>query len=108
MPRSASSPCRYPGCTHLGTGGYCPDHRAERERERPSPSARGYDRRWQAIRTRFMRHHPLCEDCRAEGRVHYAEEVHHVVPLRNGGTHREDNLLSLCKRCHSRRTARGE
>ncbi|WP_420838364.1 HNH endonuclease [Allobaculum mucilyticum] len=30
------------------------------------------------------------------------EQVHHIVPLSQGGTHDENNLMSLCKSCHSR------
>ncbi len=30
------------------------------------------------------------------------EEVHHKVPLSEGGTHEESNLVSLCKECHAR------
>ena len=32
------------------------------------------------------------------------EEIHHIVPLSHGGTHAEDNLMALCKPCHSRIT----
>jgi 5-methylcytosine-specific restriction endonuclease McrA len=44
---------------------------------------------------------PLCEECGA-----VAEEVHHVVPLRDGGgdPYALDGLASLCKACHSRAT----
>ena len=31
-----------------------------------------------------------------------AEEVHHKKPLSEGGTHERDNLIALCKSCHSR------
>ncbi|TXH46246.1 MAG: hypothetical protein E6Q97_29990 [Desulfurellales bacterium] len=55
-----------------------------------------------------LRAYPLCADCANAGRVVVATEVHHRVALRNGGTHDSDNLLSLCKPCHSVRTARGE
>jgi len=30
------------------------------------------------------------------------DEVHHRLPLSEGGTHARDNLVSLCKSCHSR------
>ena len=30
------------------------------------------------------------------------EEVHHILPLSRGGTNDEDNLMSLCKSCHSK------
>jgi 5-methylcytosine-specific restriction protein A len=34
-----------------------------------------------------------------------ATEVHHIRPLSRGGTHDEDNLMALCKPCHSQITA---
>jgi len=49
---------------------------------------------------------PLCQDCGARDRVTAATEVHHVVAIKAGGTHSRDNLRSLCKPCHSKRTAR--
>lgn len=30
------------------------------------------------------------------------EEVHHRKPLAEGGTHARDNLIALCKSCHSK------
>jgi 5-methylcytosine-specific restriction protein A len=29
------------------------------------------------------------------------QEVHHIKPLAEGGTHNETTLMSLCKSCHS-------
>ena len=34
------------------------------------------------------------------------EEVHHILPLSRGGTNDEDNLMSLCKSCHSKINAK--
>ena len=31
-----------------------------------------------------------------------AEEVHHKKKLSDGGTHDRDNLIALCKSCHSK------
>ncbi|MDO4718002.1 MAG: HNH endonuclease signature motif containing protein [Propionibacteriaceae bacterium] len=33
-----------------------------------------------------------------------AQEAHHVIPLEHRGTQDMDNLRSLCKPCHSRRS----
>lgn len=106
MPAKAARPCRSPGCPALVTEGYyCPTHRPK-ERARPSPAARGYDDRWRKIRARHLASEPLCRFCRAAGYIVAADEVDHIIPLAAGGTHDEDNLRSLCKSCHSRRTAR--
>ncbi len=72
---------------------------------RPSPSARGYDRRWQKIRRAYLNNNPVCV-LQYEGCLRVASEVDHVVPLRDGGTHDEDNLQAACKPCHSKKTAR--
>ena len=50
--------------------------------------------------------HPVCEVCEKKGIVKAVEEVHHIVPLSEGGTHSDDNLMSLCKSCHSKITAK--
>ena len=34
--------------------------------------------------------------------LHPVEEVHHKLPLAEGGTHDEGNLISLCQSCHAR------
>lgn len=30
------------------------------------------------------------------------EEVHHIIPLSQGGTHAPENLMSLCRSCHNK------
>ncbi len=75
-----------------------PDHR-------PSPSRRGYGRAWQRVRLWHLANFPLCADCAERGIVEAATEVDHVERLRDVGTHEADNLRSLCKSCHARKTA---
>ena len=48
---------------------------------------RRYGRAWKRIRDRYIQEHPLCELCQWDGRLTPAEEVHHKVPLSEGGTH---------------------
>ncbi|MEG1925603.1 MAG: HNH endonuclease signature motif containing protein, partial [Ruthenibacterium sp.] len=48
--------------------------------------------------------HPLCEECKNQGKLTPAEEVHHINPLSNGGDSKTNNLMALCKPCHSRIT----
>lgn len=48
--------------------------------------------------------YPLCAECLRYGRTEPATEVHHIVARRNGGRDVEENLMSLCKSCHSRIT----
>ncbi len=36
-----------------------------------------------------------------DGRIVPTQEVHHIMPLSQGGTHAVDNLMALCSSCHS-------
>ena len=89
--------------------------RPARPRQRPRDTrkhaaARGYDYKWQTFRLRYLRQHPLCVDCEAEGRVGAATDVHHKQKLRDHPElkYDEDNLAALCSMHHDKRTARGE
>ena len=61
-----------------------------------------YGRAWKRIRDRHIREHPLCEECLKHGIYKPAEEVHHKLPLSQGGTHEQRNLIALCQPCHSK------
>ena len=78
---------------------------AEQDKKRESSSKRGYDSRWRKIRKMKLSMNPLCEHCQKRGIIESAKEIDHIVPLRKGGTHQFDNLQSLCKSWHSRKTA---
>lgn len=77
---------------------------------RPCAARRGYDAAWQRLRRAFLADHPLCADCDREGVAAPAREAHHLRKVTDRPDLRLDpgNLLALCKRCHNRRTARGE
>jgi len=89
-----------------------PYHRLRgRPRERrPSARRRGYTRRWERARRAFLAAHPLCAECLRQGRTRAADVVDHIVPHR--GDMRlfwdMDNWQALCKRCHDRKTGRGQ
>jgi 5-methylcytosine-specific restriction protein A len=74
--------------------------------QRDPDSVKRYGQLWRKIRNRFLKEHPLCEICKREGKLTPAKQVHHVVPLANGGTNEESNLMSLCASCHSTITAK--
>jgi len=63
---------------------------------------RKYGRAWKKIRDRYAREHPLCEMCKEDGRLTSIDEVHHILPISQGGTHDRSNLMSLCKSCHNK------
>ena len=49
---------------------------------------------------------PSVQALQNSGRVAPPQEVDHIIPLEQGGTHDETNLQALCKPCHSAKTAR--
>jgi 5-methylcytosine-specific restriction endonuclease McrA len=74
------------------------------------PSPKAYKRkRWERLRERKLTEDPFCQcpQCQAEGRWRLADEVDHVVPVeRGGGMFDWNNLRSMSKQCHSRKTLR--
>ena len=110
MPRKPKRPCSYPGCPELTDDRYCEQHQSlvnkqYNKYQRDPESNKRYGRSWKRIRDRYIKTHPLCEECQRQGRLNPAEEVHHIIPLANGGSNNKENLMSLCKSCHSRITA---
>lgn len=121
MPSAAARPCRQPGCGALvrDGSGYCAPHlqvkqasakeaQQQYDKDRGSSAQRGYGARWQKVRAGFLRSHPLCVSCAADGLVTAATVVDHKVP------HKGDMVLfwdasnwqPLCKTCHDQKTAR--
>ncbi len=81
-----------------------------RARQRPAMNAkrstRVYDRRWQRVSKLRLSIEPLCRACTAIGRITGATESDHIIPISQGGAVYDlENTQSLCKPCHSRKTA---
>ena len=107
MPTKPKSPCGWPGCPKLTDGRYCEEHRKIADRQynkysRAPDVHRKYGRAWKRIRDRYAAEHPFCEMCYREGRITLMDEVHHIVPISQGGTHAKENLMSLCQSCHTK------
>lgn len=107
MPRKPKRPCSYPNCPNLTYGRFCEEHtKLENKRyekyDRDPMVKKRYGRAWKRIRDRYAATHPLCERCQQEGKLVPMAEVHHKLPLSEGGTHNTDNLIALCKSCHSK------
>ena len=107
MPKKPKRPCSHPGCPNLTDGRFCEEHEklANQNYEkygRNKDSKRRSGRAWKRIRDKYVSQHPFCEVCDERGILVEAEEVHHKKPLSEGGTHERDNLIALCKSCHSR------
>lgn len=82
--------------------------KAEYDARRKDDEARKlYSYRWSQTAKGFLRAHPLCAHCLAEGRTMAATEVDHIRPHRGDRALFWDrnNWQALCKSCHSRKTA---
>lgn len=109
VPRKPDVPCRYPGCSKLVPSGerYCEKHKSKVNQDyerygRDKNAKRRYGRAWKRIRDSYAAAHPLCELCMEKGIYVKTEEIHHRLPLSEGGTHDRSNLIALCKPCHAR------
>ena len=107
MPRKPKRPCSYPGCPKLTDGRFCEEHKKQENRryekyDRDPAVHRRYGRAWKRIRDRYVSQHPLCEKCLEHGKLTMTEEVHHKLPLSEGGIHAQSNLIALCQSCHSK------
>ena len=130
MPTAAPRPCLHPSCPELVPKGYCVKHASQREQERGSSSARGYDGAWRVLRERFLLTpcecrdsdlgppgpsaacplchgtglaHGFCEECLDAGYLERAAEVDHVIPWRQRPSLRLNplDLQSLCDQHHN-------
>ena len=106
-------PCKKCKKATTNSNGYCDQHQGDYkppqkryDEYRGSPSKRGYDADWRKFREWFLHLHPLCEMCLKEKRTMPTEEIHHIVPLAEGGARLDpENCMALCKSCHSTVTA---
>lgn len=107
MPRKPKRPCSYPGCPNLCEGRFCEEHTKEENKryeryDRDPAVKKRYGRAWKRIRDSYAQAHPLCEECLKKNIYKATEEIHHRLPLSQGGTHDRENLIALCKECHAR------
>ena len=105
VPKKCKKPCKHPGCPNLTDGLYCAEHQPLHP-DRPSAAKRGYGSKWQRLSKAYLRRHPLCVRCKAQGRFTAATVVDHIIPHR-GDPHLmwdESNWQALCKSCHDHKT----
>ena len=104
MPIRSRHFCTHAGCRVLTSDTYCAEHapmHLARIDYRGTSDARGYDSRWQRARERYLRRHPLCEQCEEQERFVIASVVHHIVPLDQGGARLDpENFMATCRSCH--------
>jgi 5-methylcytosine-specific restriction enzyme A len=104
--------CR-PNCPNKIEKGqrFCKDGQARRDAERPNAGLRRlyFSERWRRLRAAQLEQEPACYDCKAKGKLEPATDVHHKQKPRNETEFFDAlRLGSLCHRCHSIRTQRGE
>lgn len=110
MPNKLKRSCAVRACPNLiDVGKYCDTHRQYQTHDsrRKNDTARHkheHTRRWQKLRLMYLRANPLCVDCKKKDKIVPATEVHHILPVSDGGTDSEENLQGLCKSCHSTKT----
>jgi 5-methylcytosine-specific restriction protein A len=93
-------------CPELATyRGRCDEHR--HDKQRPSSTERGFDRKWENTRAAYLAAHPTCE-CDDPDCNELAVDVHHRDGRGPSGPRGHDwaNLQALSKSHHSRVTAR--
>lgn len=106
MPWKRQQPCTHPGCGKLSDSSRCEEHRQQftraYEKKRGSSARRGYGQKWQDASRLYLMAHPWCARCNV-----LATEVDHKVPHKGDMKLFWDrsNWESLCKPCHSRKTA---
>lgn len=102
--------CRALGCSNATTNryGYCDDclDHARRKRSKRRGDPFYWSTRWKKFRAWYIGKNPLCEMCKAKGVIAQADVIDHIVEISDGGAKlSEDNVQSLCNRCHAHKTA---
>lgn len=111
MATSPVRPCTRAGCNSLSVGGLCSKCRSTQSIT-AQPRSKATDPFyssvvWQKVRRAYRARHPLCELCSSRGRAVTATLVDHIHEISDGGDYTDSsNLMSLCRRCHSSKTAR--
>lgn len=108
MPIAAPKLCSYPGCKCVSEPGTCRcvQHPYPKREWKPHYERFGeYGARWRKLRkVALVRDNYLCVPCMAEGRITPAQEVDHIKPKSAGGRDNIDNLQSICKACHAKKS----
>lgn len=105
MPRKSKKSCKHLGCPNLTEDKYCEEHKPLHPK-RASAAKRGYGSKWQRISKAYLRKHPMCVKCLANGRFVSATVVDHIIPHRGDKVlmWSESNWQALCKQCHDSKT----
>lgn len=118
MPSKSKRLCAHHGCKELVTGMYCDEHKPEPKKQdwRSKRGTRSDNKYrdwystdlWKRLRLTQLAKEPLCRECARVDIMTPAAVVDHIIPHCGDweGFTDTDNLQSLCKSCHDRKTAR--
>jgi 5-methylcytosine-specific restriction protein A len=108
VPWKPKTICSYPGCNELSHDRYCGMHKKRMNKERNSINSKIYNNQWRKASKTYLKENPLCVHCEKEDRLTPATEVDHIIP--HGGDMKlfwdKSNWQTLCKKCHSIKTAK--
>lgn len=109
MPKAPRRGCAYQGCPKRAVEGssYCAEHKKQMDKDyekygRHYKTHQRYGRNWKRVRDKYIKLHPICEECMTHHKITIASQVHHRVPISEGGSNSFDNLESVCDACHNR------
>ena len=119
MPNGMWKQCKVPGCPGLTKTKYCDKHSHLEQQEkkkrqayynknlRNAESQQFYESpEWRKLRALHLKRNPLCEKCFVNGRITPAVIVDHKVEIKDGGGKLDaENLTSMCRACHNKKTA---
>ena len=64
-------------------------------------------RRWRNVSRIYREKNPLCEKCKAAGRVTASAFTDHIVRVKDGGDpYNDTNLQALCAPCHNSKSGK--
>lgn len=85
-----------------------PWHQERKQHQRSVDNSEFYNSRtWRGFRAAYLLKNPLCVHCKQEGVLTEATVVDHVVRIADGGAKLdENNMQSLCKKHHNRKSGK--
>src|SRR5438552_18045919 len=104
-PRKKLRVCNEDGCPELSYSARCDEHTKEREASLRNPALMAVyaSPRWQGVRRAVLRRDRVCTSCHGT----LSRDVDHVISLNDGGAPYDlNNLVGLCRSCHSKKTAK--
>lgn len=106
MPNKALHPCRQPGCHELVREARCAKHGTKIVERDPQVKRMYNSLRWKKRRAAQLAKDPWCAECLLREMYIPASEADHIEPHHgDAAKFFQGELQSLCKPCHSRKTA---